>query len=152
MPTQLTTRIDELHARRERRWVLLDADAQVLGRLASKAANLLRGKHKRFFTPDVDCGDFVVVTNAEKIRVTGSKAGQKTYFRHSGYAAGAKVVPFRLQMERDPRKVLLLAVKRMLPVNRLRAHQLKRLKVYVGSTHPHAAQILPPRVEEVKNA
>ena len=140
MPTD-TTLTTPLQAQQGRRWVILDADGKILGRLASHAANLLRGKHKRYFTPAVDCGDFVVVTNAAKVRVSGSKMEQKFYFRHSGYADGAKVIPYKLQMQRDPRKVVFLAVKRMLPVNKIRAHQLKRLKIYPGPAHPHAAQI-----------
>ena len=127
-------------ARQRRTWVLLDAKGAVLGRLATRAATLLRGKHKPFFSPSVDCGDFVIVTNAKQVRVTGLKESQKFYFRHSGYARGAKVIPYRTQMALDPRKVVYLAVKRMLPDNRLRQHQLRRLKIYVGDSHPHAAQ------------
>lgn len=125
--------------------MLIDAKKSVLGRVASKAALLLRGKHKVFFSPSVDCGDFVVVTNASAVRLTGDKAGTKTYFRHSGYAKGAKVIPFKLQMERDPRKVIEAAVKGMLPVTRLRQHQMRRLKIYKGDSHPHDAQ----KLEEV---
>lgn len=125
---------------RERRWYHLDADSQVLGRLASRAASLLRGKTKRFYTPSLDCGDFVVVTNAAKVRLTGNKEDTKYYFRHSGYAGGARTISFRQQMAKDPRQVIHLAVKRMLPANRLRAHQLRRLKVHPGDTHPHLSQ------------
>lgn len=142
MPTE-TTLTTLKQAQENRRWVVLDAEGKVLGRLATQAAGLLRGKHKRFFSPSVDCGDFVIITNAAKIQVTGKKEEQKFYFRHSGYAGGKKVIPYRLQMERDPRKVVFLAVKRMLPVNKLRACQLKRLKIYPGATHPHAAQLAP---------
>jgi len=144
MPNK-TTQIDTEYARKRRRWVHLDADGAVLGRLATKAASMLRGKHKPFFSPSVDCGDFVVVTNAKKVRVTGSKADSKGYFRHSGYAGGAKVVPFKLQMEKDPTKVVYLAVKRMLPATRLRQHQMRRLKIYSGASHPHAAQQVEAR-------
>ena len=124
----------------DRKWHRFDADGQVLGRLATRAANLLRGKHKRLFTPSLDCGDFVLVINASKVKLTGDKVESKFYFRHSGYARGAKVVPFRTQMSRDSRRVVYLAVKRMLPTNRLRSKQLKRLKIYPGSVHPHASQ------------
>lgn len=138
--SQKTTIIDPKTAQSRRRWVVLDAKGAVLGRLASKAAVLLRGKHKSWFSPAVDCGDFVVVTNAKDVRITGEKAETKFYFKHSGYAGGAKVMPYKLQMERDPRRVIELAVKRMLPDNALRRSQLRRLKVYPGSSHPHAAQ------------
>ncbi|MFH1725477.1 MAG: 50S ribosomal protein L13 [Elusimicrobiota bacterium] len=138
--SQKTTHISTEYAQQRRRWVLIDADGAVLGRLASKAATLLRGKNKPYFTPSVDCGDFVVVTNAGRVKVTGSKEASKTYFRHSGFAGGAKLVTFKLQMQKDPTKVVLLAVKRMLPATRLRQHQLRRLKVYAGDSHPHTAQ------------
>ncbi|MDE2291304.1 MAG: 50S ribosomal protein L13 [Elusimicrobia bacterium] len=144
--SQKTTLIDPKTAQSQRRWVLIDAKGAVLGRLATKAAVLLRGKHKAYFSPSVDCGDFVVVTNAKDVRITGEKADSKFYFRHSGYAGGAKTVSYKLQMERDPRRVIELAVKRMLPDNALRRHQLRRLKVYPGAAHPHAAQ----KVEAVR--
>ncbi|MBI4422575.1 MAG: 50S ribosomal protein L13 [Elusimicrobia bacterium] len=132
---------DPKYAQERRRWHHIDADGQVLGRIATRAATLLRGKHKRFFTPAVDCGDFVVVTNAKKIKLTGNKLEVKHYFSHSGYAKGAKVMPMKLQMERDPRRVVMLAVKRMLDTNRLRGPQLKRLKIYVGPENPHANEV-----------
>jgi large subunit ribosomal protein L13 len=122
----------------ERRWHHIDAKGQVLGRLATKAATLLRGKLKPTYTNFVDCGDFVVVTNAKHVKLTGNKIEQKFYFSHSGYAGGAKVTPVKRQMERDPRKVVLLAVRRMLPKNRLARQQLVRLKIYVADKHPHA--------------
>ncbi|MBI4056364.1 MAG: 50S ribosomal protein L13 [Elusimicrobia bacterium] len=122
--------VKELESRRARH--LLDAEGQVLGRLATNAANLLRGKGKPFITPHLDCGDFVTVTNAVKVHLTGKKMEQKFYFRHSGYASGAKTIPVRDQMSRDPRKVVFLAIKRMLNSNRLRARQLRRLKIYPG--------------------
>lgn len=124
-----------------RRWHSFDAQGQVVGRLATRVASLLKGKHKPSFTPSIDCGDFVIVTNVEKIKWTGNKIDQKTYFRHSGYAGGAKVIPLKRQMERDPRKALYLAVKRMLDSNRFRDRHLSRLKIYVGNAHPHAAQL-----------
>ncbi|TBR24456.1 50S ribosomal protein L13 [bacterium] len=140
--SQKTTIIDPKTAQSRRRWVILDAKGAVLGRLASKAAVLLRGKHKAFFSPAVDCGDFVVVTNAKDVRITGEKAESKFYFRHSGYAGGAKTTTYKLQMERDPRRVIELAIKRMIPDNALRRLQLRRLKVYPGAAHPHAAQLV----------
>ncbi len=122
----------------ERRWHHIDAKGLVLGRIATQAANWLRGKHKPTYTDFVDCGDFVVVTNAKQVKLTGNKLDQKFYFSHSGYAGGAKVTPMKRQMERDPRKILMLAVRRMLPKNRLARKQLVRLKVYVGDKHPHS--------------
>lgn len=137
---QKTTIIDSKYAQQRRLWRVIDAKDAVLGRVASTAAGFLRGKNKRHFSPSVDCGDFVVVTNAGKIRVTGEKESTKTYFRHSGYAAGAKVIGFKHQMMKDPRVVVELAVKGMLPKTRLRRHQLRRLKIYSGESHPHSAQ------------
>jgi len=123
--------------RKARRWHFLDAKDFVLGRLATRAATLLKGKHKPFFTPAIDCGDIVVVTNSDKVQLTGNKLDQKFYFSHSGYAGGAKTTPLKLQMERDSTKVVYMAVKRMLDANRLRGAQLKRLLVYTGDKHPH---------------
>jgi large subunit ribosomal protein L13 len=122
----------------ERRWHHIDAKGLVLGRIASKAATLLRGKHKPTYTDFVDGGDFVVVTNIKQVKLTGNKLEQKFYFSHSGYAGGAKTTPMKRQMERDPRKVLMLAVRRMLPKNRLARQQLVRLKIYVNDKHPHS--------------
>ena len=118
-----------------RKWHHIDATGQTLGRLATRVAVLLMGKHKRTFTPHMDCGDFVVVTNTDKIKVTGNKLEEKVYFSHSGYAKGAKETPMKRQMEKDSTKVLELAVKRMLDVNRLRAPRLKRLRLYSGAEH-----------------
>lgn len=129
---------DPRQAAKERRWHHIDAKGQVLGRIATKAATLLRGKHKPTYTDFVDCGDFVVVTNAKQVKITGAKADSKFYFSHSGYAGGAKVTPYKRQMERDPRKVVMLAVRRMLPKNRLARQQLVRLKVFVADKHPYA--------------
>ncbi len=129
---QKTSDFNLKYAQERRQWHHIDADGNVLGRIATQAATWLKGKHKRFFSPSVDCGDFVVVTNVAKIKLTGNKLEQKGYFSHSGYARGAKVMPMKLQMERDPRKVVFLAVKRMLTSNRLRDPQLKRLKLYAG--------------------
>lgn len=116
-----------------RKWHFLDASDQVLGRLSTKIAVLLMGKHKRDFTPNMDGGDFVVVTNTDKLRVTGNKAEDKFYFRHSGYANGAKTIPYKRQMEQDSTKVLELSVKRMLDENTLRAKRMKRLRIFSGA-------------------
>ena len=120
-------------AEKTRKWHFLDASDQVLGRLSTKIAVLLMGKHKRDFAPQTDCGDFVVVTNTDKIRITGSKAEDKFYFRHSGYAGGAKTIPYKRQMEQDSTKVLELAVKRMLDDNKMRARRMKRLRIFTGT-------------------
>jgi large subunit ribosomal protein L13 len=121
-----------LTAPNQRRRHLIDASGQVLGRMATRAATLLRGKHKPTYTAFVDCGDYVVITNAARVRLTGNKLDQKFYFSHSGYAGGAKTTPLRRQMERDPRKVVYLAIKRMIHDNRLRSRQLARLKIFPG--------------------
>jgi large subunit ribosomal protein L13 len=123
-----------------RDWYLVDADGQTLGRLATAIADTLRGKRKPTFTPHVDTGDFVVVVNAEKIVVTGSKLDQKRYYRHSGYPGGLRSRTLREQLERRPTEVLRTAVKGMLPKNRLARHQITKLKIYAGPDHPHASQ------------
>jgi large subunit ribosomal protein L13 len=123
-----------------RKWLLVDAEDQVLGRLASHVAQLLRGKHKPMFTPHLDTGDFVVVINAEKIRLTGSKPEKKEYFRHSGYMGGERFIPFRTMIEKHPERVIELAVKGMLPKNNLGRLMRRKLKVYPGPEHPHEAQ------------
>jgi len=130
----------------EREWLLIDAEDQVLGRLATRAAHILKGKHKPQYTPHVDVGDFVVVINADKIRLTGNKAAQKSYFRHSGYPGGLKEESFERAMERHPERVIERAVKGMLPKNTLGRAQGKKLKVYAGSEHPHEAQ-KPRKIE-----
>lgn len=119
-------------AEKTRQWHFLDASDQVLGRLSTKIAVLLAGKHKRDFAPQTDCGDFVVVTNASKVRITGNKAEDKFYFRHSGYAGGAKTIPYKRQMEQDPTRVVELAVFRMLDDNRMRDKRMKRLRIFAG--------------------
>ena len=123
-----------------REWYLVDADGQTLGRLATLIADTLRGKRKPVYTPHVDTGDFVVVVNAERIAVTGSKLDQKMYHRHSGYPGGLRSRPLRDQLERRPTEVIRKAVKGMLPRNRLARQQLNKLKVYAGPNHPHTAQ------------
>ena len=124
----------------QREWVLVDAEGQTLGRLASRIAAILRGKHKPTFTPWLDCGDYVVVVNAGKIKVTGNRMDSKVYYRHSGYVGGLKSVTLRHQLEKHPERALAAAVKGMLPNNRLGRQMVKKLKLYAGSEHPHAAQ------------
>lgn len=124
----------------ERVWWVVDAEDRVLGRLASEIARVLRGKHKPMYTPHLDTGDYVIVVNAEKIRLTGKKEQQKSYFRHSGYVGGGKHIPFTEMREKHPERVIELAVKGMLPKNNLGRLMLKKLKVYAGPEHPHEAQ------------
>ena len=128
----------------EREWFLVDAEGQTLGRLATRIADMLRGKGKPVYTPHVDTGDFIVVVNAEKIAVTGSKLDTKIYYRHTGYPGGIKQRTLREQLDRRPTEVLRKAVKGMLPKNKLAAAQLLKLKIYAGSDHPHAAQAPKP--------
>ena len=125
---------------RQRNWLVIDATGQTLGRLATQIAEALRGKGKPEYTPHIDTGDFVVVVNAEKIRVTGNKLADKKYYRHSGYPGGLKVRTLAEQLERRPEEVIRKAVKGMLPRNRLARQQLTKLKVYAGPEHPHQAQ------------
>lgn len=132
---------------RNRDWVLIDATGLTLGRLATQIADLLRGKGKPEFTPHVDTGDFVVIVNAEKIAVTGNKRAEKNYYRHSGYPGGLKSRTLEEMLERRPEEVIRIAVKGMLPKNRLARKQLTKLKVYAGADHPHAAQ--QPKVLEI---
>lgn len=133
----------------QRRWWVIDAADQVLGRVAVKAANLLRGKEKAMFTPHVDTGDFVVVINADKVRVTGKKETAKTYMSFSGYVGGHKSESFRQRRARHPELLIEGAVKGMIPHNRLGRSIITKLKVYKGSEHPHAAQN-PVPVSEIK--
>jgi large subunit ribosomal protein L13 len=128
----------------ERRWYLVDADGKTLGRLATRIADTLRGKDKAQYTPHVDTGDFVVVVNAEKIRVTGNKLDDKRYYRHSGYPGGIRSRTLREELDRRPTEVIRKAVKGMLPRNRLGRAQLTKLKVYAGPEHPHEAQAPQP--------
>ena len=124
----------------DRKWHVIDASDVVLGRLASHAAVLLRGKHKAMFAPHVDTGDFVIVVNASKVALTGNKREQKMAYRHSGYPGGIKQVSYTELLEKDPRKAVEKAVRGMLPHNRLGRQQIGKLKVYSGPEHPHAAQ------------
>ena len=124
----------------DRNWWLVDATDKTLGRLATELARILRGKHKPIYTPHLDTGDYVVILNAEKVRLTGSKADTKTYFRHSGYIGGEKQIPFRRLVQTHPERIIELAVKGMLPKNKLGRAMRKKLKVYAGSEHPHQGQ------------
>ena len=124
----------------EVKWFLIDAEGQVLGRLASETAKLLRGKHKPQFTPHVNCGDHVVVINAAKVKVTGKKPLQKLYRRHTGWPGGLKTLVYRDMQEKFPERIIQLAVKGMLPKTKLGRAMQKKLRVYVGSEHPHESQ------------
>lgn len=124
----------------ERKWYVIDAEGKVLGRLASEIASVLRGKKKPIFTPHVDCGDFVIVINADKVVLTGDKLNQKIHAYHTGYPGGRKEIVYSEMIEKRPEKVIELAVKGMLPKSRLGRQMIKKLKVYAGAEHPHAAQ------------
>jgi len=124
----------------EDKWRLIDADGIVLGRLASETAKILRGKHKPQYTPHVNCGDHVVVINAEKVRVTGKKPLQKEYHRHSGWPGGLKTIVYRDLQKRFPERIIQLAVKGMLPKTKLGRAMAKKLRIYAGPDHPHASQ------------
>jgi large subunit ribosomal protein L13 len=123
-------------------WYLVDAENKILGRLATQIAMRLRGKHKPIFTPHADTGDFIVVINAEKVALTGKKWDKKIYYRHSGYIGGLKEITAKKLLEKKPEDVLRFAVRGMLPKNSLGRRQLKKLKIYTGSEHPHQAQQL----------
>ncbi len=124
----------------DRRWHLVDADGKVLGRLATRLATLLRGKHKPSFTPGIDVGDFVVVVNAAGVRLTGRKAQQKMFYRHSGYPGGLKTTAYEVLLRRHPERVITEAVRGMLPKTRQGRQLIKKLKVYRGAQHRHEAQ------------
>lgn len=131
-----------LYARQEtvkRNWYEIDVSGVILGKVATKVATYLRGKHKTIYSPHVDCGDFIIIVNADKIRVSGKKEKDKMYFTHSGFPGGDKLLAFEEMMKRDPAKVLRHAVAGMLPKNRLGRQLIKKLKVYVGKEHPHKA-------------
>jgi large subunit ribosomal protein L13 len=130
----------------ERKWYVIDAEGRTLGRLATEIAKILRGKNKPQYTPHVDVGDFVVVINAERVVVTGKKAEQKVYRRHSGYPGGMKETSYERMMERKPTEILRKAVYGMMPKTRLARQQFRKLKIYAGPEHPHAAQN-PQRLE-----
>ena len=124
----------------QRNWYLIDAEGAILGRLATQIAMILRGKNKPQYTPHVDTGDFVIVINADKVQLTGNKANTKTYYHHTGYNGGLKAETFRQAMEKHPERVIERAVRGMLPKTTLGRQQLRKLKVYAGTEHPHAAQ------------
>lgn len=132
----------------ERKWYLIDAEGQVLGRLATRIADLLRGKNKTIYTSHIDTGDFVIVINAEKIVVTGKKAQQKEYQRYSGYPSGLKRIPYRRMLKDHPERIIEHAVRGMIPHNRLGRAMIKKLKVYAGPDHQHSAQ--KPEVLEIE--
>jgi large subunit ribosomal protein L13 len=124
----------------QRKWYVVDATGQTLGRLAAQVAHRLRGKHKPVYSPSIDAGDYVIVVNAEKIRVTGRKLDQKIYYRHTGYPGGLREITLRNLLQKYPARVIEFAVRGMLPKNRLGRRMLKKLKVYAGPDHPHQAQ------------
>lgn len=124
----------------ERKWFIVDAEGQTLGRLASRIASILRGKHKPMYTPHLDTGDYVIVINAEKIGVTGNKGRDKMYYRHSRYPGGLRSLSFDEMIDKHPERVLRLAVKGMMPSNSLGRSMMSKLKIYAGSEHPHAGQ------------
>ncbi|MCK5329922.1 MAG: 50S ribosomal protein L13 [Candidatus Marinimicrobia bacterium] len=131
----------------ERQWLVADADGRILGRFASRIAQILRGKHKVNFSPNMDMGDHVIVINAEKIRLSGNKENLKTYFRHSGYPGGVTVIDVQQLRRSHPERIVINAVKGMLPHNRLGRKMLGHLKVYAGADHPHRAQT--PKVLDI---
>ena len=124
----------------ERKWYIIDASGKPLGRVATEAAKLLRGKHKPTFTPNIDVGDHVIVLNCDQVILTGNKLNQKMYRHHSGYVGGMKEVPARVMMENNPEKAMMLAIKGMLPHNTLGRQMIKKLRVYAGSEHENIAQ------------
>ena len=140
MIDKVTKSLSTEEARAARRWFVVDAEGQTLGRLATRIASTLRGKHNPAFTPHVDCGDFVVVINAERVRLTGAKLAQKRYYRHTGYPGGIREESAARLLERRPEEVLRRAVVGMLPRNRLGRDLAGKLKIYTGPEHPHSAQ------------
>jgi len=133
----------------ERSWYLVDAANKVLGKLASKIAIVLRGKHKPIFTPHIDTGDFVIVINADKVHLTGKKLKNKYYYRHSGYPGGLKIMSAEEMLKKKPENLIKLAVRGMLPKNRLARKQLTKLKIYSGANHPHKSQM--PKVLKIES-
>ena len=131
-------------------WLLIDAEDKVLGRLATKIANLLRGKEKAYYTPHTDCGDYVVVLNAEKVLLSGDKWENKEYSRYTGFKGGQKITTAGEQWEKDPTKIIEFAVRRMLPKNKLADKMIDKLKIYAGTEHPHKAQNPQPFLVEIR--
>jgi len=138
--SEQTKSVTHEDALRHRRWVLIDAAEAPLGRVASRAANILRGKHRPDFTPNQDAGDFVVIINAGKVRLTGAKLQHKTYYRHTGYPGGIRSVSAERLLQTGPERMIEMAVRGMLPKNRLARRLFTKLKIYRGAEHPHAAQ------------
>ena len=136
----------------EHQWHVIDASGKTLGRLASQIAILLMGKHKPTYTPNLDTGDYVVVINATKVRVTGDKARQKVYYRHTGYPGGLKATTYEKMMATHPTRVVEYAVKGMIPHTRMGRAMLKKLKVYAGESHPHQAQVTGSRISAERSA
>jgi len=134
----------------KRKWFVVDAQGKTLGRLATRVATILKGKHKPEYAPHIDVGDFVIIVNADKIHVTGRKLDQKIYYRHSGYPGGLSEITLRNQLVKHPTRAMELAVRGMLPKNRLGRKMLRKLKVYAGPEHPHAAQ-QPETLDILKN-
>jgi len=128
----------------QQKWYLVDAEGQVLGRMATRIARILMGKHKPEYTPHIDTGDFIVVVNAERVRITGKKLEQNSYQRYSGYPSGLKIIPMAKMMENHPDRVIKYAVRRMLPKTKLGRQMLSKLKIYAGPDHPHEAQVPEP--------
>ncbi len=143
----MNTYTPKLHEQRQKSWYVVDADGKTLGRLATQVAVILRGKNKPSFTPHLDMGDYVIIVNAEKIRLTGQKMSQKNYFRHTGYPGGGKLTPAWRMLEKHPERVITFAVKGMLPKNSLGRKLMKKLRVFVGPNHNHQAQ--KPEVLEI---
>lgn len=137
-PEKMTVSAREVDV--DKQWWVVDATGQTLGRLASQIATILRGKHKPSFTPHIDCGDFVVVVNADKVSIAQRRAEQKEYIRHTGYPGGQRITAYRDMMEKHPERIIEIAVRRMLPKNRLGKRIVTKLKVYSGEDHPHRAQ------------
>ena len=144
MKTKFAKKEDFYNGTFQRTWWIVDAEGETLGRMATKIANALRGKHKAIFSPHVDTGDFVIVVNAEKIKVSGKKDEDKMYFRHTGYPGGIKSTRLNELRKKHPERILEVAVKGMMPKNALNRRSLLRLKVYAGATHPHESQQLQP--------
>jgi large subunit ribosomal protein L13 len=138
--TEQTISVSHENALRDRRWILIDADGRALGRVASRAASVLRGKHRPDFTPNQDAGDFVVIINAAKVKLTGTKATDKLYYRHSGYPGGIRSTSAGKMLAEKPERLIETAVRGMLPKNRLGRRLFNKLKVYRGAEHPHVAQ------------
>ncbi len=136
----------------QREWYVVDASGKTLGRLATEIATVLRGKHKPYYAPHLDTGDFVIVVNAGKIQVTGRRIDQKVYYHHTGYPGGLKEVPLRIQLERHPERVIRSAVWGMLPHNRLGRQMIRKLKIYTTGSHPHEAQQPRPLEERLSRA